>query len=308
MFDAPVIVSVIVAGDRARSPASPPTDTTLIDRLADPLPDAGLTCSHGWFDAAVHVTVRRVPGLRQPHDLRRRLRRRTPRPFVSRREPQRRLVERQLSGGRGLIVSVYGLRAGAAARDVSRGHGERERPRSASACPRARRRLDSVTPVGSVLDVLKLTRPRASDVVNVVVYATPAVPGESKRYASPASGRRCSPCRIDSTIEPDPFPKTRARSSRARGRRNSDPTLRSGSGQPPLGRHPRPGARRQAYDTPSPEKSNVTSIDFRSCAAARPGNSRVEAAVSRRRASGSSGTSRQGLWTAAWALESRAIR
>ena len=37
------------------------------------MPDAGLTCSHGWFDVAVHVTVP-DPALRQPHDLRRRLR------------------------------------------------------------------------------------------------------------------------------------------------------------------------------------------------------------------------------------------
>ena len=72
---------------------NPPTNTILTDRLADPLPDAGLTCSHGWFDAAVHDTVP-APALRQPHDLRRRLRHER-RACGHRTKAQRRLVERQ---------------------------------------------------------------------------------------------------------------------------------------------------------------------------------------------------------------------
>ena len=34
-----------------------PRRTTVIDSVADPIPDAGDTCSHGWFGVAVHVTV-----------------------------------------------------------------------------------------------------------------------------------------------------------------------------------------------------------------------------------------------------------
>ena len=54
--DAPVNTSVIAPVTVAPA-GSPPAETTLRDRFADPLPDAGLTCSHGWFDVAVHVTV-----------------------------------------------------------------------------------------------------------------------------------------------------------------------------------------------------------------------------------------------------------
>ena len=56
LFAAPVNVNVI-ARRRCRPPATRRSRTTLIDRFAEPLPDGGLTCSHGWFDAAVHVTV-----------------------------------------------------------------------------------------------------------------------------------------------------------------------------------------------------------------------------------------------------------
>jgi hypothetical protein len=37
--------------------ARPPAETTLRERFAEPVPDAGLTCSHGWFDVAVQATV-----------------------------------------------------------------------------------------------------------------------------------------------------------------------------------------------------------------------------------------------------------
>ena len=55
-LDAPTSVRVIVP---AMTPpvGSPPTDTTLSDRLAGPLPDEGVTWSQGSLEVAVHVTV-----------------------------------------------------------------------------------------------------------------------------------------------------------------------------------------------------------------------------------------------------------
>jgi hypothetical protein len=35
----------------------PPTGVTLTLRFAEPVPDDGVTWSHGWFDVAVHDTV-----------------------------------------------------------------------------------------------------------------------------------------------------------------------------------------------------------------------------------------------------------
>ena len=72
-FAAPVRRQRDRAGDGARRAATRRLATTLTDRLAEPVPDAGLTCSHGWFDAAVHVTVP-AAALGQAHDLRRGLR------------------------------------------------------------------------------------------------------------------------------------------------------------------------------------------------------------------------------------------
>ena len=54
-FEAPITVSVI-APAMLLPTGNPGTAATLIDKVADPLPDGGLTCSHGWFDTAVHVT------------------------------------------------------------------------------------------------------------------------------------------------------------------------------------------------------------------------------------------------------------
>ncbi len=44
--DAPTNVSVIAA-ETIPLGGNPPADTTLTDKLAAPLPDAGLTCNHG---------------------------------------------------------------------------------------------------------------------------------------------------------------------------------------------------------------------------------------------------------------------
>ena len=55
--------TLLQVDDLAIAPATelpignPGTETTLIARSAEPLPDAGLTCSHGWLGVAVHVTV-----------------------------------------------------------------------------------------------------------------------------------------------------------------------------------------------------------------------------------------------------------
>ena len=96
------------------------------------------------------------------------------------------------------------------------------------------------------------------------------------------------------------------RSSHARGRRNSDQTLRSGWSTSTRS----PGASRrppEVYDTPSPEKSNVT----RSTSGPPP--LRVQDTVALKLGVPAAGfwqlrhvTSR--AWTAAWALESRPIR
>ena len=53
---APVTTNVIAPFTVAPA-ARPPAETTLRDRFAEPVPEAGLTCSHGWFVVAVHVTV-----------------------------------------------------------------------------------------------------------------------------------------------------------------------------------------------------------------------------------------------------------
>ncbi len=53
-FPAPVRVIVIAP---ACVGESPPENWAEIVSVADPVPDAGDTISHGWFDDAVHVTV-----------------------------------------------------------------------------------------------------------------------------------------------------------------------------------------------------------------------------------------------------------
>ncbi len=55
VFDVPVNVNEIAPATLPPF-GNPVTDTTLIVRFAGPLPDAGLTCSQGWLDTAVHVT------------------------------------------------------------------------------------------------------------------------------------------------------------------------------------------------------------------------------------------------------------
>jgi hypothetical protein len=56
VFDAPVSVNVITPV-RVPLVGNPDADTMLMDRFAEPVPEAGLTRSHDWFDTAVHVTV-----------------------------------------------------------------------------------------------------------------------------------------------------------------------------------------------------------------------------------------------------------
>ena len=52
---------MVTAPLAAPTAGSPAVNWTPIDKVAEPLPAAGLTVSHGWFEAAVHVTTPAAP-------------------------------------------------------------------------------------------------------------------------------------------------------------------------------------------------------------------------------------------------------
>ncbi len=200
VVDAPASVNVI-APVTLLPIGNPPTNTILTDRLADPLPDAGLTCSHGWFDTAVHVTV--------PGALPACVSRTTcaavcdtkAAPVVSAANRSDVLSGVSVRGVAGLIVSVYAWEP-AQPLEPSVAVTVSGNDPVCVGVPASTPALERVTPVGSELAVANVTTPRAPDVVKVVLYGTPAIPAGSGVVDS--VGQAIFTFRMDSTIEPDP--------------------------------------------------------------------------------------------------------